>query len=98
MVQKLIIYPDDRVNCTSTDVRSFNQTLWDVIEDMSDTMKENDIEAMSAMQIAYPYNIILIKEGDTYNEYINLRIIQNHDLFDSEESSLCKGTCGVGYV
>ena len=68
MVQKLIIYPDDRVNCTSTDVRSFNQTLWNVIEDMSDTMKANNIEAMAAMQIAYPYNIILIKEDDGYHE------------------------------
>jgi peptide deformylase len=88
MVQKLIIYPDDRVNCTSTDVRSFNQTLWDVIEDMSDTMKANDIEAMAAMQIAYPYNIILIKEGEGYHEYINPRIIQNSETFDSEESSI----------
>jgi len=88
MVQKLVIYPDDRVNCTSTDVRSFNQTLWDVIEDMSDTMKAYDIEAMAAMQIAYPYNIILIKEGDSYHEYINPRIIQNSDTFDSEESSI----------
>lgn len=88
MIQKLVTYPDDRVNCTSTDVRSFNQTLWDVIEDMSDTMKEHDLEAMAAMQIAYPYNIILVKEGDDFHEYINLRIIQNHDLFDSQESSL----------
>ena len=88
MVRKLIIYPDDRVNCTSTDVRSFNQTLWDVIEDMSDTMKANSIEAMAAMQIAYPYNIILIKEGDSYHEYIDPRIIQNSETFDSEESSI----------
>jgi len=88
MVQKLVIYPDDRVNCTSTDVRTFNQTLWDVITDMSDTMKANDIEAMAAMQIAYPYNIILVKEGEGYHEYINPRIIQNSDTFDSEESSI----------
>ncbi|WP_295422315.1 peptide deformylase [Sulfurovum sp.] len=88
MVQKLVVYPDDRMNCTSTDVRSFNQTLWDVIEDMRDTMQAHDIEAMAAMQIAYPYNIILIKEGGEYHEYINPRIIKNEDLFDSEESSI----------
>jgi peptide deformylase len=88
MVQKLVIYPDDRVNCTSTDVRTFNETLWNVIEDMKDTMEAHAIEAMSAMQIAYPYNIILIKENDTYREYINPRIITNSDLFDSVESSL----------
>jgi len=88
MVQKLVTYPDDRMHCTSTDVRSFNQTLWDVIEDMRDTMQAHGIEAMAAMQIAYPYNIILIKEGDEYHEYINPRIIKNENLFDSEESSI----------
>ena len=88
MVQKLVIYPDDRMHCTSTDVRSFNQTLWDVIEDMRDTMQAHNLEAMAAMQIAYPYNIILIKEGDEYHEYINPRIIKNEELFDSEESSI----------
>jgi len=88
MIQKLVIYPDDRVNCTSTDVRTFNQTLWDVIQDMSDTMDAHQLDAMAAMQIAYPYNIILIKEGEGYHEYINPRIIQNSDMFDSEESSI----------
>ena len=88
MVQKLVIYPDDRMNCTSTDVRSFNQTLWNVIEDMRDTMQENNLDAMAAMQIAYPYNIILIKNEDEYLEYINPRIIKNENLFDSEESSI----------
>ncbi len=88
MVQKLVIYPDDRMNCTSTDVRSFNQTLWDVIDDMADTMRGNDLDAMAAMQIAYPYNIILIKQEDDFQEYINPRIIKNENLFDSEESSI----------
>lgn len=88
MVQKLVIYPDDRVNCTSTDVRTFNETLSNVIEDMRDTMEENNIEAMAAMQIAYPYNIILIKKGDGYHEYINPRILTNTDTFYSTESSI----------
>jgi len=88
MVQPLVIYPDDRMNCASTDVRTFNQTLWDVIDDMSDTMKEHHIDAMAAMQISYPYNIILIKEGDTFHEYINPRILKNEDLFESTENSL----------
>jgi len=88
MVQPLVIYPDDRMNCTSTDVRTFNQTLWDVIDDIKDTMQSHKLDAMAAMQIAYPYNIILIKENDTYHEYINPRIIKNEEPFESEESSL----------
>lgn len=71
MVQPLVIYPDERVNISCTDVRTFNETLENVLEDMRDTMEEHNLEAMSAIQIAYPYNIVLIKNGDDYDEYIN---------------------------
>ena len=89
MVQKLVIYPDERVNIACTDVRSFNQTLWDVIEDIKDTMIEHDLDALAAIQIAYPYNIVLIKEKDgSYSEYINPRIIGSYGQFDSEENTV----------
>lgn len=89
MVQKLVIYPDERVSIACTDVRSFNQTLWDVIEDIRDTMIEHDLDALAAIQIAYPYNIILIKEKDgSYSEYINPRIIGSYGEFNSEETTV----------
>ena len=88
MVQKLVIYPDPRINSTSTDVRQFNQVLWDVLEDMKDTMIEHGLKALSAIQIAYPYNIIIIKEGDEYVEYINPRELRSDDKFDSTETTL----------
>jgi peptide deformylase len=89
MVQKLVVYPDQRIYHTSTDVRTFNQTLWDVIEDMQDTMEANNLDALAAIQIAYPYNIILMKQADgTLKEYINPRIIGHYGSFESEESTL----------
>jgi peptide deformylase len=88
MVQKLVIYPDPRINSTSTDVRQFNQTLWNVLEDMKDTMIEHDLKALSAIQIAYPYNIIIIKEGEEYVEYINPRELRSDDKFESTETTL----------
>lgn len=88
MIQPLVIYPDERVNISCTDVRTFNETLDNVLEDMRDTMKEHHLEAMSAIQIAYPYNIVLIKNGDTYDEYINPRILTNSDVFQSTETTL----------
>ncbi len=88
MVQPLVIYPDERVNITCTDVRTFNETLENVLQDMIDTMKEHNLEALSAIQIAYPYNIIVIKNGDSYDEYINPRILTNSGSFDSTEKTL----------
>ena len=88
MIQPLVIYPDERVNIACTDVRAFNETLENVLEDMIDTMKEHNLEALSAIQIAYPYNIIVIKNGDSYNEYINPRILTSSGKFNSTEKTL----------
>ena len=88
MVQPLVIYPDERVNISCTDVRKFNETLENVLEDMIDTMKEHNLEALSAIQIAYPYNIVIIKNGDSYDEYINPRILTSSGKFNSTEKTL----------
>ena len=88
MVQPLVIYPDERANITCTDVRTFNETLENVIQDMIDTMREHNLEALSAIQIAYPYNIIVIKNGDNYDEYINPRILTSSGKFNSTEKTL----------
>ena len=88
MVQPLVIYPDERVNISCTDVRTFNETLENVLEDMIDTMREHNLEALSAIQIAYPYNIVVIKNGDSYDEYINPRILTSSGTFDSTETTL----------
>ena len=87
MVQKLVVYPDPRINSTSTDVRTFNQTLWDIIQDMKDTMQEHNMDAMAAIQIAYPYNIVIVKKGGTYLELINPRGLTQSGKFDSTEST-----------
>lgn len=87
MIQPLLVYPDDRINCTSTDVRTFDKTLWDIIEDMKDTMRGHNLDALSAIQIAYPYNIIILKEGETYTELINPRMLTQSGRFDSIEST-----------
>ncbi len=87
MVQKLVVYPDPRINSTSTDVRIFNDTLWDILQDMKDTMEEHNMNAMAAIQIAYPYNIIIIKEGEEYWELINPRGLTQSGSFDSKETT-----------
>jgi len=85
MVQDLLVYPDDRINCTSTDVRTFDKVLWDIIEDMKDTMREHNLTALSAIQIAYPYSIIIVKQDNGYLELINPRILSQSGKFDSIE-------------
>ena len=87
MVQELVVYPDQRVHIACTDVRKFDEKLSDVLENMIDTMKEHSLEALSAIQIAYPYNIIIIKDGETYKEYINPRLIGSSGKMEVEETT-----------
>lgn len=76
MIQPLLKYPDSRIRLISTDVRSFNDELHQWIIDIVDTMKANDLDALSAIFIGIQYNIIVLKIGDEYLPYMNSRIIK----------------------
>ena len=76
MVQQLLKYPDPRIRLISGNVRFFNETLHDIIEDMTDTMKANGLDALSAIQIGIQYNVIVLKEGEAYVPYINARFLK----------------------
>jgi len=87
LVQELVVYPDQRVHIACTDVRKFDEKLAEVLENMIDTMKEHSLEALSAIQIAYPYNIVIIKDGNNYKEYINPRLIGSSGKMEVEEET-----------
>ncbi|MDD3774447.1 MAG: peptide deformylase [Sulfurovaceae bacterium] len=87
MIKELLIYPDERILTPCTDVRIFDSKLWDVIENMKDTMEANNLDALSAIQIAIPYNIIIIKHHGIYNVYINPRIIRADGSMQNIEST-----------
>ena len=76
MEQPLLKYPDPRIRLISGNVRFFNDTLKDIIEDMTDTMKANGLEALSAIQIGIQYNVIVLKENGNYVPYINARFLK----------------------
>jgi peptide deformylase len=76
MVQPLLKYPDSRIRLISANVRFFDDELLQWITDMVDTMKANDLDALSAIMIGVQYNVIVIKNADEYIPYINARLIK----------------------
>ena len=76
MVQPLLKYPDPRIRLISGNVRFFNETLNDIIADMIDTMKANDLDALSAIQIGIQYNVIVLHENSVYTPYVNVRFLK----------------------
>lgn len=75
MVLELLKYPDERIRLISGNVRFFDESLHNIITDLIDTMKANGLEALSAIQIGIQYAVVVIKHGEEYKPYINLRII-----------------------
>ena len=87
MIKNLLKYPDPTIRLISANVRFFNDELYQWITDMIDTMKEYDLNALSAIMIGVQYNIIVIKEADTYIPYINGRLIKHTDVRTQTERS-----------
>lgn len=88
MVQPLLKYPDSRIRLISANVRFFNEELLQWINNMVDTMKANDLEALSAIMIGIQYSVIVIKEGEEYFPYINARLIKCSGQTTQTERSL----------
>lgn len=88
MIHSLLKYPDPRIRLISANVRFFNDELSQWISDIQDTMRANDLEALSAILIGIQHNVIVLKEEDSYVPYINARIIKHSDLTTQTERSI----------
>jgi len=88
MVKELVVYPDDRILLCS-DVRDFkDESLPRLLQDMKDTMEAHNLTALSAMQVAHPFNIAIIKKDNgEYWELINPRILGKEGRFISKEKT-----------
>ena len=66
-------------------VRIFNEELFELIQDVKDTMQENELDALAAFQIGSPYNVILLRDGENYTELINARVIKREGTIEAIE-------------
>jgi peptide deformylase len=88
MIKKIVTYPDQRIKITSADVRTFDEELLELIENMKDTMEANGLNELAAIQIAVPANVILLKDAQgEILELINPRIIQSEGTVESTEKT-----------
>ena len=89
MVRDIITYPDKRIEIISPDLRNFDEDLYEVIQDLKDTLEARQVDAIAAIQIAVPMSVIVVKNEDgSYLEIINPRIIRKSGSIDSLESTL----------
>jgi len=88
MVKDIIKYPTPLSVQYATDVRIFDEELFSLIEDLKDTMNENNLNGLAAFQIGNYYNVIVIKDAkDGFIEMINPRLISHSNKITTEEST-----------
>jgi len=75
MVKEIITYPTTPSLEFGANVRHFDASLFELIQDLKDTIEANNLNALAAFQIESPYNVIVIKDNDKYIELINARVL-----------------------
>jgi peptide deformylase len=88
MIKKIIQYPSPLSVEYATDVRAFNEELFALIDDLKDTITENNLDGLSAFQIGNHYNVIVVKnDAGELIEMMNPRLITHSGRITTEEST-----------
>lgn len=64
MVREIVIYPDKRLKLVSKEVEIFDGALHDLLDDMYETMVEDNGVGLAAIQIGVDQRVLIINEPD----------------------------------
>ncbi len=85
MIKEITRYPATPSLDFGANIRYFDASLDALIQDLKDTIEENNLDALAAFQIASPYNVIVIKEEDNYIELINASVLKREGTVEPVE-------------
>ena len=88
MIKQIIKYPTPLSLEYGTDVRIFDDKLFSLLDDLKDTIKENNLKALSAYQIGNYFNVIVFKdENGDFVEMVNpLQISHSGSSLEDEQT------------
>ena len=88
MVKEIIKYPTQLSVEYGINVRVFDEKLFSLIEDLQDTINENNLQALSAFQIGNYHNVIVVKNEDgSFLELINPKVISHSGEVTTKETT-----------
>jgi len=87
MVKEITTYPTTPSLEFGANVRFFNEELFQLIEDIKDTMSANKLTALSAFQIGSPLSVIVIKKDGEFLELINASILKREGSVEPTETT-----------
>jgi len=92
MIKEISKYPTPLSVQYGIDVRIFNEELFSLIDDLKDTITENNLVGLSAFQIGSYFNVVVLKdENGEFLEFINPRLISHDTKITTTETTTYYG-------
>jgi len=87
MIREIITYPNQTGVEYAPDIRVFDDELYAFIDDLKETVEANGLDGLAGAQVGSYYNVVVVKQDDTFLELINPRILKKKGTVRSTESS-----------
>ena len=88
MIKEIVKYPTTPSKEFGASVRSFDTELFELIQDLKDTIEANNLHALAAFQIGSPLAVIVIKQNDgEFLELINPMVIKREGTIHPVETT-----------
>lgn len=87
-IRKVVTVEDPILRKTSRPVERFNDKLWQLLDDMKDTMYKTQGVGLAAVQVGMLRRVVVVDVGDGYLELINPEIVEMSGEEISEEGCL----------
>ena len=90
-VRKVVKMGDDLLRKKSKVVKDFDEKLWELLDDMKETMYEFDGMGLAAPQVAVLKRVVVMEVNNNFYELINPEIIETEGCDIEQEGCL---SCG----
>jgi len=87
MIKEIIKYSNKLSKEFDAQVKFFDDSIKELIQDLKDTIVHNGLDGLSAYQIGNAFNVIVIKKDDELIEMINPNIYSSSGKIKSEEKT-----------
>ncbi len=94
--RNIVIEGDPILRKKSRKIEKFNERLFELIDDMKETMQQQDGVGLAAVQVGILKQVIIVDSGDEILELINPEIIEKFGVQEDVEGCLsCPGEYGI---
>lgn len=90
--RKVLLVGENSLRKKSKPVQDFDENLWQLLDDMKETMYSNDGMGLAAPQVGVLRRVVVMEVNNAYFEFINPEIISKKGKDIEEEGCLSVGT------